>query len=229
MGETPDDTKEMMLEGDEDLSPDEIPDDMFDSGIDEESPEDEPPEEDIPAEIPGEESFEEEIPTEEPAEEEPPEETGIEDDSDSAEKPDSEIPVPESVAAGAPAVAQPRTGLTSVAGIKSVAVPDMLGLMNYLKGLSKSLPESERKNFMQSDARVSMEYLIDTMEGHKGLRKGIEEKHNSVEGAAGKGSLSGTLGYLEKLAGALPDQDLAKAISRKMETVISALGEKTNG
>jgi hypothetical protein len=106
----------------------------------------------------------------------------------------------------------------------------MLGLMNYLKDLSASLPEKEKKTFMQSDARVSMEYLIDTMEGHKGLRKGIEERHAvSAESAPGKGNLSGTLGYLKKLAGALPDQDLGKAVSRKLETVMSALGKKIHG
>jgi tetratricopeptide (TPR) repeat protein len=250
IGETPDDTEEMMPEGDEDVNPDEIPYDMFDGAIDEESPEEEFPKEDIPAEIPEEEPFEEEtpaeesgeeeIPAEEPAEEGLSEETGAEDDSDSAEedaaageteaaeKPDSEIPASESVDPGA--AAPPGTVLCSAEGINSAAVPDILGLMNYLKGLSKSLPEKERETFMQSDVRVSMEYLIDTMEGHRGLRKDIEDRFNiSAEGAPGKGSLSGTLGYLKKLADALPDQDLGKAISRKLETVMSALGKKTHG
>jgi tetratricopeptide (TPR) repeat protein len=267
-GETPDGTEEMILEGDEDLSPgeippDEIPNDAFDSGIDKESLEEEFPEEDMPAEIPGEGSFEEEIsaeepegsfeeeipseesikeeiPAEAPVEGELPEETGTEDGSDSAEedagggepgtveKPDGEIPASESVVPG-PDV--PSGTIPSFfEGIKSAAIPDMLGLMNYLKDLSKSLPEKERKTFMQSDARVSMEYLIDTMEGHKGLRKDIEDRHTiSAEGASGKGSLSGTLGYLKELAGALPDQDLGEAISRKLETVMSALGKKTHG
>ena len=217
-GETPDDTEEMMLEEDEDLSPDEIPNDMFVSSVDEESLEEEFPEENIQAEIPEEESFEEESFKEEiPAEESTEEEITA-----------SEIPASESAVPGTDV--PPETIPSSVEGIKSVAVSDMLGLMNYLKDLSKSLPEKERKTFVQSDVRVSMEYLIDTMEGHKGLRKDIEDRHTiSTEGAPGKASLSGTLGYLKKLAGALPDQDLGEAVSRKLETVISALEKKTHG
>ncbi|MDR2607997.1 MAG: hypothetical protein LBC57_06350, partial [Treponema sp.] len=209
MAETPDDTEEMMLEGDEDLSPDEIPDDMFDSGVNDESLGEEFPEE--TAEIPAEES-----------------EEGSDGQTGAEEKPDSEIPESESAAPGPEA--PPETIPSSVEGIKSVALSDMLGLMNYLMDLSHSLPENERETFMQSDVRVSMEYLIDTMEGHRGLRKDIEDRHNiSTEGASGKASLSGTLAYLKTLAGALPDQDLGKAVSRKLETVMSALGKKTHG
>jgi hypothetical protein len=57
-----------------------------------------------------------------------------------------------------------------------VAKTDMLALMNYLKGLAGSLPNKERDNFMQSDARISMEYVIDTLEGRKGLFREIEAR-----------------------------------------------------
>jgi hypothetical protein len=53
----------------------------------------------------------------------------------------------------------------------------MLGLMNYLKNLAGSLSSEVRDTFMQSDARLSMEYIIDTLEGRRGLIREIEARH----------------------------------------------------
>jgi hypothetical protein len=48
--------------------------------------------------------------------------------------------------------------------------------MKFLKTMTGSLPESARDNFMQSDARISMEYIIDTLEGRQGLIRDIEQR-----------------------------------------------------
>jgi hypothetical protein len=44
----------------------------------------------------------------------------------------------------------------------------VLGLMNYLKTLAEALPDGLRREYMQSQARLSMERIIDTLEGRRG-------------------------------------------------------------
>jgi hypothetical protein len=166
---------------------------------------------------------------------------------------------------------------------------DMLGLMNYLKTLATSLPHKDRDAFMQSDARLSMEYIIDMLEGRKGLILDIETRlpgiagsdaaaspvpsggpvspapsqkpppqqasaqrapsgkapsgkmaalraaSDAEEAAAGgkpkkrkKPDLAGMLAFLAKLAGELPDPGLGKAISRKVDTVITDIKHSKN-
>jgi hypothetical protein len=163
--------------------------------------------------------------------------------------------------------------------------------MKFLKGLTGSLPDRDRDTFMQSDARLGMEYIIDTLEGRKGLIRDIEERlpaggaavraadaaasspeagadpglgsaaapgvreaaapEERVTGAAPsvpaggrmarlraeaeerdrsnppkekrKTDVAGMLAFLARLAGALPDPHLGKAIGRKVEGVISGI------
>jgi hypothetical protein len=165
----------------------------------------------------------------------------------------------------------------------------LLGLMKFLKSLTGSLPEGDRDIFMQSDARLGMEYIIDTLEGRKGLIRDIEERvpagriaakaaalspesgaalegvsaaASPAEGAAPEGGIpaagqaapgeaggrmarlraeaeeqdrrnprkkkretdvAGMLAFLARLAGALPDPHLGRAIGRRAAGVISGL------
>jgi tetratricopeptide (TPR) repeat protein len=107
---------------------------------------------------------------------------------------------------------------------------DLIGLMRYLKGLADSLPNKNRDRFVQSDARLSMEFIIDSLEGRKGLFREIQdrlpikpvhapEKPEKVKPA----DVTGTLAFLGKLAAALPDRDLTAAITRKVDTVITGI------
>jgi hypothetical protein len=121
----------------------------------------------------------------------------------------------------------------------------MLGLMNYLKNLAGALPDKDRDNFMQSEARLGMEHIITTLKGQRGLIKTVEERRTgnpplvfsgkmaALRAAAGSGeseprkrknpNLPGMLAFMAKLAGALPDQTLGLAISRKLDTVLSEI------
>jgi hypothetical protein len=107
----------------------------------------------------------------------------------------------------------------------------MLGLMRYLKGLAEALPDEKRNSFMRSDARLGMEYIIDTLEGRKGLFREIQEripealslpKEKPAEVPKPK-DVTNTLSYLGNLAAALSDQHLSAAITRKVDTVIKEM------
>jgi tetratricopeptide (TPR) repeat protein len=105
-----------------------------------------------------------------------------------------------------------------------------LELMRYLKAMTEGLPQKAKEMFLRSDARLSMEYIIATLEGHAGLFKEIRDRElapsggeTSVSSGSGTPDLTGTLDYLRKLAGALADPDLSEALRRKMDTVIFEL------
>jgi hypothetical protein len=84
---------------------------------------------------------------------------------------------------------------------------------------------------MQSDARISMEYIIDSLEGRKGLFKEIQERlPEKAKPPSGKtaakvkvADVAGTLKFLGRLASALPDQGLSAAITRKVDTVVTEI------
>jgi len=115
----------------------------------------------------------------------------------------------------------------------------ILGLMTYLKELSNSLPEKKKEDFMQSDARLSMEYVINTLKGKKGLLKEIKSKilqkaQPSVPDLPAlspvtKEKIAGTLSYLENLsAPVIEDKNLFAAIRQKLQSITSKIKEATD-
>jgi hypothetical protein len=102
--------------------------------------------------------------------------------------------------------------------------------MNYLKDLAGSLPEKKRESFMTSDARLSMEYVINTLEGKKGLLKEIKEKvpvADSFKPPPSSDSdnkkVAGTLSYLGNLSNSLPDKELFSALKQKVQRIMSRI------
>jgi hypothetical protein len=78
-----------------------------------------------------------------------------------------------------------------------------------------------------------MEYIIDTLEGRKGLIKDIEERNGGakveeVDGIMIPG-IRGTLSFLAELAGALPDPGLGAAVSRKVNGIITDIEKIRTG
>lgn len=122
----------------------------------------------------------------------------------------------------------------------------IVGLMNYLKDLAGGLPDLKRENFMKSDARLSMEYVINTLEGKKGLLKEIKEKIPEAKaptlrpnatkpgGRAGGTSgvnnqkVAGTLSYLENLSSDIPDKNLFAALKQKVHSIMSRIKAVTD-
>jgi len=114
----------------------------------------------------------------------------------------------------------------------------ILGLMNYLKGLSGSLPEGKKDSFMKSDARLSLEYMINTLEGKKGLLKEIKTKVPSNEPPAVQSGtaevpiatdkITGTLSYLGNLSGSIHDKNLFTALRKKVQSITSKINAVTD-
>jgi hypothetical protein len=114
----------------------------------------------------------------------------------------------------------------------AAAKPTPLDLFKYLKDLADKLPDAQRDTFRKSDARLRMEFIIDRLEGKKGLLKEVQERPVAPvpEGAKTvpgkekrKIDVAETLAYLGSLAKSLPDRDLTNAIERKVDTVIMDL------
>jgi tetratricopeptide (TPR) repeat protein len=265
-GEEPVSEEALFEEFPEDLAAEETPEEVFEEEIPAEAPAEEAsaaeaaaedagedpaeeasanageeplPEEALFEEFPGElaaeeipeEAVEEEIPAEAPAEEASAAEAVAE---DAGEGPAEVSPANTIPLEGSPII---PAGPDKPEGRVPPGKPKMLGLIQYLKNLAESLPNEKRDAFMKSDARLGMEYIIDTLEGRKGLFREIQERvpealspREKQERAADvpkPKDVTNTLAYLGKLATALSDQHLSAAITRKVDTVILEMRQST--
>ncbi|MCL1813255.1 MAG: tetratricopeptide repeat protein [Treponema sp.] len=111
----------------------------------------------------------------------------------------------------------------------------ILGLMNYLKDMSSSLPQGKLEAFEKSDARLSMENVINTLKGKEGLLKGLKNKISQKDGLAGlkpnalpskpvsREKIAGTLSYLENLSGSVNDTNLFSVLRQKVQSIMSRI------
>jgi hypothetical protein len=115
---------------------------------------------------------------------------------------------------------------------RGLSEQSMLNLFQYLKNLTEELPEPQKKAFKASEARLKMEYVIDKLEGHKGLFKSLAEKVNSSpepqppiqkKSKPDPLAVAKTLAYLSNMAKTLPDKDLTHVIEKKVDTVVKGL------
>jgi hypothetical protein len=73
---------------------------------------------------------------------------------------------PAPVSAGQEETGQPLQGAAGAESKTAKVKPaDTLALMNYLKGLADALPDKDKEHFMKSEARLSLENVIDTLKG----------------------------------------------------------------
>jgi hypothetical protein len=112
-------------------------------------------------------------------------------------------------------------------GLTKPIKEDILGLMKYLKTIAAALPDDKREAFMKSSARISLEYIINNLEGKKGLLREITEKNPSSKTAQAGGidgsQLAGTLSYLGSLSGSLPDRELVSVLNLKVQDIMSQI------
>ncbi|MDR2101288.1 MAG: tetratricopeptide repeat protein [Treponema sp.] len=137
---------------------------------------------------------------------------------------------------------EPETGPEAGPEAGGVLKSDLIGLMYYLRDLSGGLTGKSREVFAHSDARLGLEYIINILEGRKGLLREIRDQFSPEEPAVAEpeggsspkdmadsgrllstGHLISALNYLRNLAEALPDQDLGAAIGRKVNRVIKEI------
>jgi hypothetical protein len=253
-----DTTLELSPDDEESVFSDETPEDLT-AGENEEGFLDLEPDSETPAEEPAVEavleaedvSDEEIIPIDEtPPEGEPllEEEAAVEDEPVSEEEAPENEAVPEAPAVEAlpdlqgeaispeePAPGEETAAVEDASGPKPdrpLETEDIARLLNHLKGLTRELPGKEIEHFLDSDVRLSLEFLIDVLQGRKGLYHDIKERLGEdseiQEGGEHDGTLppaevAGTLTYLEQLASALPDRELSAAITRKANAVIAEI------
>jgi Flp pilus assembly protein TadD len=113
----------------------------------------------------------------------------------------------------------------------TVPKPDLIALMYYLRDLSGELTGKDGKDFTRSDTRLGLEYIINALEGRKGLFRGIQDQLPPKEAPAAKPEdgkprpedVADTLKYLKELAISLPDPNLGAAIGRKANRVITKI------
>ncbi|AEF80774.1 tetratricopeptide repeat protein [Leadbettera azotonutricia] len=147
------------------------------------------------------------------------------------ESPGMEIPVEKEPPAAESAESIEELNIDEAPAEENIEVKAMLDLLKNLKSLVDSLPEKNKSDFLASDWRLGLEFIIDVFEGRKGLFRDIEErKGESVEeievlDGPDPDEAAETLGYLEGLATELPDPELSAAIARKAEPVITGLKE----
>ena len=103
-----------------------------------------------------------------------------------------------------------------------------LGLLLFLRELVNNLPKEKRSQFLESNARVKMEYLIDKLSGKQGLTKAAE---NITDGTENKGTeenissekIRDTLTYMKNLTRSLADNVLATALEKQVDKVMDKL------
>ncbi len=101
---------------------------------------------------------------------------------------------------------------------------EMLGLFKFLKTITLALPEEKLSNYLFSDERIKMEYVIDRLSGKSGLKN--DSRINRIRSGIGKKSETAngtdfgkTLDFLEAMVTGLPDQGFAVTFKNKLENI----------
>ncbi|MDR2111302.1 MAG: tetratricopeptide repeat protein [Spirochaetaceae bacterium] len=97
----------------------------------------------------------------------------------------------------------------------------VLELLRFLRLLSGELPPKAQELYRNSDARLTMEFIIGALEGHIGLFREIHPAE--PVSTAPVPAPADTLDYIRKLAVALAEGDLPGVLNRKVEELISEL------
>ncbi|MDR2110533.1 MAG: tetratricopeptide repeat protein [Spirochaetaceae bacterium] len=125
--------------------------------------------------------------------------------------------------------AEPALEPLEETGAEGMSRPDIIRLMHYLRELAGGLTGKSREAFVRSDARLGLEYIIDTLEGRRGLFREIDGQRSpeaappELEPETGGPRLkdvADTLQFLKELASSLPDGDLSTALNRKVDRII---------
>ncbi len=114
--------------------------------------------------------------------------------------------------------------------LELIRTDEILNLFSYLRDLMVSLPEEELKDFLISNERIQMEYIITKLRGELGLKdkvalmqiKNTLEKTQTPKDQTEK-TLKDTLGYLRIVASQLPDKGFAASCSKKINKLMQSL------
>jgi hypothetical protein len=121
---------------------------------------------------------------------------------------------------GRPVLTPPRLDeiLEELTGIS------LLRLFSYLKTITMALPEDILADYLLSNERVQLEYLIDRLAGKPGIRdlsmvRRIRQEKGYIQKKSG--NLWESFDYIERLLEDLPDQGFAVTMKNRMERIKS--------
>ena len=100
----------------------------------------------------------------------------------------------------------------------------LLRLFSYLKTITMALPEDILADYLLSNERVQLEYLIDRLAGKPGIRdlsmvRRIRQEKGYIQKKSG--NLWESFDYIERLLEDLPDQGFAVTMKNRMERIKS--------
>ena len=108
----------------------------------------------------------------------------------------------------------------------------LLDLFSYLKDVTHALPADALADYLLSDERIQMEYVIDRLSGKPGLKQSLlfraKQKRVGDERIwpeiprnilPAKINVRETLEFLETLVGDLPDQGFAVPLKNRLENI----------
>ncbi|MDR0785052.1 MAG: tetratricopeptide repeat protein [Treponema sp.] len=113
-----------------------------------------------------------------------------------------------------------------------VPIQHLVDLFKYLKGITAFLPQDDRNDFTQSDVRLNIEHIINTLEGHRGILQEVQEKEDDSDGGESEKSdgkelkvseLTDFFEYLEQLTSNIPDASLAELLTSKIKKAVAAI------
>jgi hypothetical protein len=128
---------------------------------------------------------------------------------------------------GRPVVSPPR--LDEILG--ELPGLDVLRLFNYLKSITMDLPDERLADYLISDERVQLEYIIDRLSGRPGLKdqaSALRAREGIVSSTAAAERIEESFAYLESLVEELPDQGFAVIMKNRLERLrerIEAAGD----
>ncbi|MDR1466136.1 MAG: tetratricopeptide repeat protein [Treponema sp.] len=129
----------------------------------------------------------------------------------------------------------PKTPLTPLQGeYLGFPIQHLIDLFKYLKDITVFLPEVDRGDFTQSDVRLNIEHIINTLEGRRGILQEIQEtelKKKTANGESEESSgtelkvseLTDFFEYLEQLTSNIPDTSMAELLANKIKKAIAAI------
>lgn len=96
------------------------------------------------------------------------------------------------------------------------------GLLDYLSNMAGSLPDKEKREFMESEVRLKLEFLRAQLAGRRGLHEDgaryAGESRSPVPITTER--LSDTLSYIGQMSSFHPDQALGTALKRRVSSVL---------
>ena len=107
------------------------------------------------------------------------------------------------------------------------------GLLDYLSNLTQSLSEEKRSEFLNSEARLKLEYLKSRLRGEPGLKRDVERFAPSVPSPSDvpltPKRLTDTLTYISKMSGFHPDAGIGIALRSRVAVVLDRIRQLKEG